>query len=80
MTAAVQARAAGRQFEDDQNLLPLRGFAAADLFLSGSFGNLEPYLSIENVGNSRIAAGRTPATTLAAPRSARVGLRVRVGG
>ena len=60
----------------------VRGFLAADLFLSGTFGasSVEPYVSIENVANSRIEAGRTPATTLAAPRSARVGVRIRVGG
>jgi hypothetical protein len=76
----VQARAGGRQFEDDQNLLPLRGFVSADVFLSGTFGILEPYLSIENAGNSRIEAGRTPNTTLAAPRTARFGVRVKMGG
>lgn len=79
LTAALAARSGGRQFEDDQNLLPLRGFLAADLFLSGTFGIVEPYVSIENIANSRIEAGRTPATTLAAPRSARVGARVRLG-
>jgi outer membrane receptor protein involved in Fe transport len=80
LTAALQARSGGRQFEDDQNLLRLSSFVAADLFLSAALGAFEPYLSIENIGNSRVETGRTPALTLAAPRSARVGLRVRVGG
>ncbi len=78
--AAVQARAGGAQFEDDQNSLPLRSFFTADAFLSVALGDyFEPYLAVENLTDARIEIGRTPATTLAAPREVRVGLRIRVG-
>ena len=77
---AVQARAGGAQFEDDQNRLPLRAFFTADAFVSATLGDsVEPYLAVENVTDARVEIGRTPATSLGAPRELRVGVRIRVG-
>jgi outer membrane receptor protein involved in Fe transport len=69
--AGVQLRWAARQFDDDLNQFPLRGYAAADLF--ASHGNV--YIAIENVTNERIEAGATPVVTLGQPRALRVGFR-----
>lgn len=75
--AAVQARGATRQFDDDENRLPLASYWTADLFFSvNASRRLRPYASVENVFDRRVEIGRTPATTLGAPRVARIGLRV----
>ncbi|MEO8431316.1 MAG: TonB-dependent receptor [Acidobacteriota bacterium] len=79
-TGAVQARAGGAQFEDDQNLLRLRSFFTADAFVSASLGGwCEPYLAAENLTNADVEIGRTPATSLGAPREVRLGVRIRLG-
>ncbi|MCA1582266.1 MAG: TonB-dependent receptor [Acidobacteria bacterium] len=76
--AALQARAAGRQFEDDENRLPLRSFWTADLFFSLALSRvIEPYVAVENVFDRDVETGRTPVTTLGAPRQLRIGVRVR---
>jgi outer membrane receptor protein involved in Fe transport len=67
----VQARWSTRQFDDDLNQFPLRGYAVVDLF--ASHGNV--YVAIENVTNARIEAGATPVVTLGQPRALRVGVR-----
>jgi outer membrane receptor protein involved in Fe transport len=67
----VQARWSSRQFDDDLNQFPLRGYAAVDLFASR--GNV--YVAVENVTNARIEAGATPLLTLGQPRAVRFGVR-----
>ena len=67
----VQARWSSRQFDDDLNQFPLRGYAAVDLFASR--GNV--YVAVENLTNERIEAGATPVVTLGQPRAVRFGLR-----
>jgi outer membrane receptor protein involved in Fe transport len=70
-TLGVQARWSSRQFDDDLNQFPLRGYTAIDLFASrGLF-----YAAIENVTNARIEAGATPVVTLGQPRALRAGVR-----
>ncbi|HEV2720931.1 MAG TPA: TonB-dependent receptor [Thermoanaerobaculia bacterium] len=67
----LQARWSSRQFDDDLNQFPLRGYTAVDLFASRGL----VYAAVENVTNSRIEAGATPVVTLGQPRALRVGLR-----
>ena len=67
----VEARWSSRQFDDDLNQFPLRGYAAIDLFASR--GNV--YVAVENLTNARIEAGATPVVTLGQPRAVRLGLR-----
>ncbi len=71
--AGVQVRWSSRQFDDDLNQFPLRGYTAIDLFVSHGF----VYAAIENVTNARIEAGATPVVTLGQPRALRAGLRWR---
>ena len=67
----VQARWSSRQFDDDLNQFPLRGYAVVDLFAAR--GNV--YVAVENVTNERIEAGATPVVTLGQPRAIRFGVR-----
>ena len=67
----VQARWSSRQFDDDLNQFPLRGYTAIDLFAARGM----VYAAIENVTNARIEAGATPVVTLGQPRALRVGVR-----
>ena len=79
-TFSVQLRASGPQFDDDQNQLPLKGYAAFDVFASHDLGRRTSlYFAGENIFNTHIEAGRTPVLTLAQPRTVRVGLRFKFG-
>jgi outer membrane receptor protein involved in Fe transport len=79
-TAAVQVRANTPQFDDDRNLLPLRGFWTTDLYAARRLGRqAELYFAAENVFDAKIQSGRTPVLTLASPRTFRLGLRLRFG-
>jgi outer membrane receptor protein involved in Fe transport len=77
LTGGLQARFAGRQFEDDRNELPLSGFVALDALVSVPVvSGLSLLVAGENLLDARIEAGRTPATTLAAGRLIRGGVRI----
>ena len=76
-TLALQARASGQQFEDDQNQLPLDGFATFDAFISRRLNhNVELFAAGENLLNRRYMIGRTPVATLGQPIVGRFGLRL----
>jgi outer membrane receptor protein involved in Fe transport len=78
VTAAVQLRTLGRQFDDDQNQLPLDRFAVVDILVSRPFNRyFEIFLAAQNLFNERYAVGRTPIETIGAPRLLRGGVRVR---
>jgi outer membrane receptor protein involved in Fe transport len=78
-TLALQARASGQQFEDDQNQLPLDGFATFDAFVSRRINhNVELFAAGENLLNRRYMIGRTPVATLAQPIVGRFGLRLTI--
>jgi outer membrane receptor protein involved in Fe transport len=78
-TAAVQARWIGRQFEDDQNRLPLDAAFTADVFVSRSLTTgLDAFVAAENVFDQRFDVGRTPVKTVGPPRAVRAGLRLRL--
>jgi outer membrane receptor protein involved in Fe transport len=79
INAALQFRAAGRQFDDDQNLLPLGSYALLDATISRSLGKyFEAFFAVQNLLDERVIVGRTPLETLGMPRMFRGGLRIRL--
>jgi outer membrane receptor protein involved in Fe transport len=80
MTLGLQGRAIGTQFDDDRNQFPLESFFNLDAFVSRSLGHgIEVLAAVENALNQRYSTARTPTRTIAAPVSARIGLRIRLG-
>jgi len=75
-TFAAQGRASGRQFDDDQNLLPLDSYFNLDVFAGRRIKrNLEVYFAAENALDQRYIVGRTPTPTWGTPIAFRVGTR-----
>ncbi|MBL8180663.1 MAG: TonB-dependent receptor [Blastocatellia bacterium] len=74
-TFAVQGRASGEQFDDDQNQFRLEPYIQIDLFASRRFGSTSIYAAIENVTNSKYSIGRTPIRSLSSGATIRVGVR-----
>ena len=73
----VQGRFFGRQFDDDQNLMPLGNFGTMNLLLARNlYRSVQGFVDIENVLNTRYAVGRTPVPTLGPPILFRVGLKL----
>ncbi|MGH9767809.1 MAG: TonB-dependent receptor, partial [Blastocatellia bacterium] len=78
ITAAVQFRTSGKQFDDDQNRLPLGSFAVIDLMVARPITrHIEAFVAVQNLLNERYAVGRTPIETLGMPRMVRGGVRLR---
>jgi outer membrane receptor protein involved in Fe transport len=76
----AQGRISGAQFEDDLNSLRLRPFFTLDVFAAyRAAKKIEVFTAVENVFNRRYDIGLTPNRTVAAPLSARVGLRFDLG-
>jgi outer membrane receptor protein involved in Fe transport len=77
LSAALQFRASGQQFDDDRNLLPLPRFALLDLSASRPLRRgLDLFLAVQNLFDVRYAVARTPLETLGMPRLSRFGLRL----
>lgn len=77
---ALASRGDGRQFDDDQNQLPLPGFATLDAYAEHSFtSQLEAFVAVENLTGERYMVGRTPIPSYGPPLLARVGLRLTLG-
>ncbi|MBM3852634.1 MAG: TonB-dependent receptor, partial [Verrucomicrobia bacterium] len=77
-TLVARLRYLGRQFEDDENLLPLGAAAVTDLRLSRPLTRpLEIFLAAENVGHARLETGRSAdgVVNLGTPRLLSGGLR-----
>ncbi len=75
-TLALQGRAAGKQFDDDQNLFRLEPFVQIDLFASRRIlKRASVFAALENVTNTRYSTGRTPIRTVSSPINFRVGVR-----
>jgi len=75
----IQARFVGPQFEDDQNLLRMPGFAIVDMSVSRRlFRELEAYVAVENLFNREYLVGRAGIDTIGQPLTFRLGLRVHV--
>ncbi len=78
VTAAMQFRASGRQFDDDQNLLPLGSFALIDVSVSKPIAKyLEAFIAVQNLLNEQFVVARTPIENIGMPRLVRGGLRIR---
>jgi outer membrane receptor protein involved in Fe transport len=76
-TVALQGRAVGTQFDDDQNLLPLAPYFSLDGSVSRSFPHgTEVFVAAENLLNQRAEVSRTPVTTLGPPLLFRIGVRL----
>lgn len=79
LNGALQFRAAGKQFDDDQNLLPLSSYALIDANISRSLGKyFEAFFAVQNLLDERVVVGRTPLETFGMPRMFRGGLRIRL--
>lgn len=78
VTAAMQFRATGHQFDDDQNLLPLSSFALVDMTVSKPFAKyLEAFIAVQNLLNEQFVVARTPIENIGMPRLVRGGLRIK---
>ncbi|MBA4183786.1 MAG: TonB-dependent receptor [Acidobacteria bacterium] len=73
---ALQGRASSAQFDDDLNLFRLEPYFGLDAFAGKRFKeNLQVFVGVENVFNSRYSIGRTPVRTVSSPVNLRVGIR-----
>lgn len=78
ITAALQFRAIGKQFDDDQNRLPLGRFAVIDAMVARPLGKyLEVFIAVQNLLDERFVVARTPLENFGMPRMLRGGVRVR---
>ncbi|HWG19225.1 MAG TPA: TonB-dependent receptor [Terracidiphilus sp.] len=87
-TISLQCRMSGRQFDDDTNTLLLHGYFRVDAYGSHSIGGrFEVFAAGENLLDRDIEVAKTqatkpglpPTTTLGQPRTARVGILLRIG-
>jgi iron complex outermembrane receptor protein len=80
-TTAVQVRYVSRQFEDDQNTLPMAGMTLVDISLQRKVGpNLDLVLAVENLLDATYLVGRAGVDTIGQPRFVHAGLRMNFGG
>jgi outer membrane receptor protein involved in Fe transport len=76
MTAGLQARWSGMQFDDDLNELRLGSYVVLDLFAAHPIASgVSITLAAENIFDRRIEASATPVITLGQPRAIRAGVR-----
>ncbi|HSK11416.1 MAG TPA: TonB-dependent receptor [Vicinamibacterales bacterium] len=81
LSASVEVRHAGRQYEDDRNELSLSPSTVVDLAASWRVrGNVRVVAGIENVMDREVEVGRTPVPTVGLPRSVHVGVRIGTTG
>lgn len=76
----LAVRYVGRQFDDDQNLLPLAPATVVDAEISRHFGrHFETYLMVQNLFDARVQTSHTSDGLIAfdEPRTTRVGFRYR---
>lgn len=77
---SLQARASGKQYDDDANQYVLASYFRLDAYGSRNIGrHLDVYASGENLFDRAIQVGRTPVLTLGTPRLARIGLHLTWG-
>ncbi|HEX4006170.1 MAG TPA: TonB-dependent receptor [Acidobacteriaceae bacterium] len=77
---SLQAIESGHQFDDDANAYLLHSYFRLDAYADHNVGrHVVAFASGENLFDRAIEVGKTPVTTLASPRVARVGLRVSWG-
>src|SRR5262249_55675290 len=75
-TAALLARAASGQFEDDLNRFSLDPFFQLDSYVSKRLRNIEIFGGVENLTASRVVIARTPLVNLGPPITGKVGFKV----
>jgi outer membrane receptor protein involved in Fe transport len=79
-TLSMQSRISGRQYDDAANTALLHGYFRMDVYASHNFGKrYEFFAAGENIFNRQIEVAKTPTTTLAMPRVARVGISIKLG-
>ncbi len=77
VTAALQARFSGRQYDDDVNQFELGGYGVVDVQVSRAVTpGLVGFLAVENLFDKDYDTGRTPIRLVGWPRTVRVGVRV----
>ena len=77
LTATLQTRVIGRQFEDDRNTLVLDDAAVVDVFASRAIATrLHVFVGVENLFDTVVEVGRTPILSVGLPRTAHGGVRV----
>jgi outer membrane receptor for monomeric catechols len=73
----TQGRFVSRQFDDDQNLLPLERFFTLDAQVTRVVSErLRLFVAFQNLMGSRYEIGRTPVLTVGPPVLVRGGVRV----
>ncbi len=78
LTATLQLRVTGPQFEDDLNERGMGGYAVVDAFVSRRLlGGLELFAAAENLFDREYLVGRAGVDTIGQPLLIRVGLRLR---
>jgi len=77
VTAALQARFSGEQFDDDVNEFVLGAYGVLDLQVSRAITpGLVGFVAVENLFDEDYDTGRTPIRLVGWPRTVRVGMRV----
>jgi outer membrane receptor protein involved in Fe transport len=77
LSASIEMRHVGRQYEDDRNELSLSPATVVDLAASWRVRpNVQVLAGIENVMDREVEVGRTPVPTVGLPRSVHVGVRI----
>jgi outer membrane receptor protein involved in Fe transport len=80
MTAGLQGRITGAQYDDDQNRFELHRYFTLDALAARRLTRqLEIFAAAENLLNQSYEIGRTPVVTLGPPLLLRFGLRLRLG-
>jgi len=75
-TMGLQARFVGKQFEDDQNTLPLARFLTMDAEVSRAVSrHMKLFAAAQNLTGVRYQIGRTPVVTIGPPILGRLGIR-----
>lgn len=77
LTAALQARFTGAEFDDDQSRLKLNHYFELDALASRSLGHgIEAFAAAENLLDQRYDVARTPVRTVGPPALVRIGVRI----
>jgi outer membrane cobalamin receptor len=81
LTASVQLRYLGAQYEDDLNTLEMGEALLLDLFATWHVTRLiDVFAAIENAFDEEYLVGRAGVDTIGQPRFIHGGLRIRTGG
>ncbi len=79
-TLSLQSRMSGRMYDDDANQFLLHGYFRLDAYGAHDFGSrFQIFAAAENLTGRTIEVSKTPTTTLADGRTARIGILVRLG-